>query len=172
MTKKWWNHIFFRAGGLCLGQDLHKLLEKAKRNKEEFSRAAAARAAPALRISCKTGFIMLWNKRGGPIGSKPQSKTLLSLLSETLQLLKNSQGSGRSVWPSTLLPTTFARQSVSLSERKPETTDFFMWEVEALKNQLSKTTHDLCFLRIYAVDEWICDSVLMYLTFCSCTMEN
>ena len=65
-----------------------------------------------------------------------------------------------------------ADNSCELLPWKPETTDFFMWKVEVLKNQLSKTTHDLCFLRIYAVDEWIWDSVLMYLTFCSCSMEN
>ncbi len=62
-----------------------------------------------------------------------------------------------------------ADNSFEFIPRKPET---ITWEVEAFKNQLSKTTHDLCFLRIYGVDEWICDSVLMYLSFCSCTMEN
>ena len=130
MTKKWWNHIFFRAGGLCLGQDLHKLLQKANRNKEEFSRgcnAAASRAAPALRISCKTGFIMLWNKRGGPIGSKLQSKTLLSLWVKHYSIhLKVAQTAAseefnfkRGGVPKHQVPAcgrTFARQSVSLFE--------------------------------------------------------
>ena len=159
MTKKWWNHIFFRAGGLCLGQDLHKLLQKAKRNKEDFSRAAAARAAPALRISCKTGFIMLWNKRGGPIEWNTTA-------SEEFPRIRSQRMAVHA------FADHFRTPERQFIWEKTETTDFFMWEVEALKNRLSKTTHDLCFLRIYAVDEWICDSVLMYLTFCSCTMEN
>lgn len=60
-----------------------------------------------------------------------------------------------------------AAKSFELLPWKLETSDFFMWEVEALKNQLSTTTHDLCFLRIYGVGGWRSNlssgSDLMYL---------